>query len=315
MHRVYHAPRLSNNDRAGRGATHGAAKRWRARYDRVMRGRLQRLLHASVSLMLAASCAAACRRASAPPHVAPPAPLPAVAAAAASPATSGIPGVTHRVVQHAGASWDVFEIDLAAAELRLYGQADPSLRTFASVRSRLAQQSVRWSVMSNAGMFHAGEHPVGLHVENGTQYAPLDLGSGTGNFYLVPNGVFFIDERGAHVVESHAFAPIGTLQLATQSGPLLLQASMPHPSFIAGSRNLATRSAIGVRDASHVVLAVSQVKVAFYDSATLFRDVLQCADALYLDGTISDFDTPQRTGASVHSFGGVLVAVERAPAR
>jgi uncharacterized protein YigE (DUF2233 family) len=216
-------------------------------------------------------------------------------------------------MQHAGASWDVFEIDLGAVELRLYGQADPSLRSFASVRARLAQQSMRWAVMTNAGMFHAGQHPVGLHIENGTQYAPLDLGPGTGNFYLLPNGVFFVDDQGAHVVESHGYAPAGTVRLATQSGPLLVQASTLHPSFIAGSRNLATRSGIGVRDAGHVVLAVSQVPVTLYDSATLFRDVLQCTDALYLDGTISDFDTPARAGANAHAFGGVLAAVVREP--
>src|SRR6185295_9603187 len=116
----------------------------------------------------------------------------------------------------------------------LYGQGDPTLRSFASVRARLTQQSARWAVMTNAGMFHAGEHPVGLHIENGTQYAPLDLNAGKGNFYLLPNGVFFIHDAGAHVVESHAYAPAGTVRLATQSGPLLLQSSTLHPSFVAG---------------------------------------------------------------------------------
>lgn len=226
--------------------------------------------------------------------------------------TSQASGVTQHVVKHQG-DWDVFALDLRAIELRLYGQADPTLRRFASVRARLAREHERWVVMTNGGMFHFGERPVGLHIENGRQYAPLDLSTGTGNFYLAPNGVFYVDAQGAHVVESHAYAPAGTVQLATQSGPLLVSGNALHPSFTASSRNFAKRSGIGVLDPEHVVIAVSRQPVTFYATATLFRDVLHCPDALYLDGAISDFDAPRRSGANPQAFGSVLAAVVTRP--
>lgn len=222
------------------------------------------------------------------------------------------PGVIQGLVRHDG-DWDVFRLDLAAIDLQLYGQADTSLRTFASVRGRLAREHVRWAVMTNGGMFHAGEHPVGLHIENGRQFASLDLGTGTGNFYLAPNGVFYLDARGAHVVESHAYAPEGAVELATQSGPLLVSGNALHPIFTASSHSFAKRSGIGVLDPKHVFIAVSRQRVTFHATATLFRDVLHCADALYLDGAISDFDTPQRSGANSQAFGSVLAAVARRP--
>jgi uncharacterized protein YigE (DUF2233 family) len=227
---------------------------------------------------------------------------------------AGLPGVTRRAVQHRGATWDVFELDLSKIELRLYGQADPTLRTFAAVRMQLARQAKGWAVMTNAGMFHAGGRPVGLHIEAGRQYAPLELANGAGNFYLKPNGVFCVDAQGGHVVASDAYAPRSAVQLATQSGPLLLGGNRLHPSFLPSSHNVAKRSAVGVRDATHVVIAVSRTPVTFYAAATLFAEVLACSDALYLDGTISDFDAPQRSTASASAFGGVLAAVAREPA-
>ena len=152
---------------------------------------------------------------------------------------------------------------------------------------------------------------MGLHIEAGQQYAPLELSEGEGNFFLKPNGVFYVDAQGAHVVASEAY-PLGApVQLATQSGPLLVQGGALHPRFAPDSQSRAKRSGVGVRDAHHVAIAVSRGLVTFHETATLFRDALHCPDALYLDGTISDFDAPDRQGASAQAFGSVLAAFAR----
>lgn len=228
-----------------------------------------------------------------------------------APAPDEIAGVVQREVQHDGSTWDVFELDLSKVDLQLYGQADPTLRTFAGARDWLASRAAHWEVMTNGGMFHPGQRPVGLHIEAGKQYAPLELADGEGNFFVKPNGVFYLDAAGAHVVASESYAPHGAVRLATQSGPLLLQHGALHPRFNPRSTSTAKRSGVGVRDPSHVAIAVSRAGVTFHSAATLFRDALHCPDALYLDGTISDFDTPARRGASARTFGSVLVAVAR----
>jgi hypothetical protein len=59
----------------------------------------------------------------------------------------------------------------------------------------------------NAGMYHHDLSPVGLYVESGIEGAPLNLDNGAGNFFMKPNGVFFVDREGrAAVTESAAFA-------------------------------------------------------------------------------------------------------------
>lgn len=222
-------------------------------------------------------------------------------------------GVVWRELSHEDALWDVFELDLTRVELRLYGQAEPTLRRFVAVRARLEADGERWGPLTNAGLFHRGERPVGLFIEGGHEYAPLALGDGEGNFFLKPNGVFYVDGRGAHVVASEAYASTPGVSLATQSGPLLVRDHVLHPRFIEGSTSRTTRSGIGVRDAQHAVIAVSRAPVSFHATATLFRDRLDCGDALYLDGTISDFDAPGREDASKQAFGGVLAVVARKP--
>jgi uncharacterized protein YigE (DUF2233 family) len=61
----------------------------------------------------------------------------------------------------------------------------------------------------------------------------------------------------------------------------------------------------------HVVLALSRVPVSFIDAATLFRDLLACDDALYLDGEISAMLTPEGVEGRAQAYGGLIVAMER----
>ncbi len=48
----------------------------------------------------------------------------------------------------------------------------------------------------NAGMYHEDLSPVGLYVEEGREQAILQTGGGEGNFFLKPNGVFFVTRAG-----------------------------------------------------------------------------------------------------------------------
>ncbi|HEY6879967.1 MAG TPA: hypothetical protein VI299_18205, partial [Polyangiales bacterium] len=47
-----------------------------------------------------------------------------------SPSSALPAGVLSRELSHEDVLWDVFELDLTKVELRLYGQADPTLRRF-----------------------------------------------------------------------------------------------------------------------------------------------------------------------------------------
>jgi uncharacterized protein YigE (DUF2233 family) len=64
-----------------------------------------------------------------------------------------------------------------------------------------------------------------------------------------------------------------------------------------------------------IVFALSDEPVTFYAFASLFRDELHCPDALYLDGTISEFFVPgapaPETVPATHFAGIIAVTVPR----
>ena len=222
-----------------------------------------------------------------------------------------------RRVEHLGSTYRVAEAPLGPLRLRLLGQAPDAPRPLtlaaaAAWRRGLGEAPL---LLTNAGMFHEGGAPVGLHVEAGREVSPLRRGGGAGNFFLLPNGVFSVGPGGATIADSAGFAtPSGQLALATQSGPLLTLGGRLHPALQPGSRNLNLRSGVGVNTAGEVVFVISEGAVRFHDLATLLRDVLCCPDALYLDGAISALAAPDRPNVAGHpaGYGGVLV-VDVAP--
>ncbi|MCA9495151.1 MAG: phosphodiester glycosidase family protein [Myxococcales bacterium] len=175
-----------------------------------------------------------------------------------------------------GASYDVVTVDLDAVSL-----------TLEPVHSAAELPPDELLAATNAGIFHSPEVPVGWTVAAGEQIAPLERGSGFGNFYLRPNGVFLIDDDGARVLATEHVDASRPVLLATQSGPALVLEGRIHPAFRPASNSLKIRNAVGVLDARTVVLVKSREPVRLYDLASLFVDELHVDDALYLDGTIS----------------------------
>ncbi|WP_257385110.1 phosphodiester glycosidase family protein [Tahibacter caeni] len=199
------------------------------------------------------------------------------------------------------AACTVVDVDLAHDRLALFLD-DDAQRPFLSLRRLDAWlqrrgRRLRWGM--NAGMFHPGFRPVGLFVADGIERSPLDLGDGTGNFYLKPNGVFLVGAGGAQIVEASRYADVATgVQLATQSGPLLLQHGALHPRLDPASRSRHVRNGVGICG-GRVRFVISERPVTLHAFATYFRDVLQCSDALYFDGSVSSFyaRTPRRDTA------------------
>ena len=164
--------------------------------------------------------------------------------------------------------------------------------TLAGLHDEYVHQGVPLSALMNAGIYEVGPdgsyRPQGLHIEHQEVMRPLNTRRAEGaNFYMMPNGVFYIDETGAHVVRTADYAPSGFVRLATQSGPLLFDPQGMHPRFIEGSASRKRRNAIGVRGDGQVVFAMADTPINFWDLATELRDHHGCSAALYLDGTIS----------------------------
>ena len=192
-------------------------------------------------------------------------------------------------------AYRIVTVDPAVDEVRLYlPEGAPSL-TVAAVRQRVEAEGDSLIAATNAGIYEPGFVPTGLAVADGVVRVRLNTASGDGNFYLLPNGVFLVHPDGsAEVLETDAFAArygevaagdtLSDVRYATQSGPLLVAGGAVHPAFRSGSENCRRRSGVGVTADGHVVFALAEAPVRFYDFAVFFRDTLGAPDALYLDG-------------------------------
>jgi uncharacterized protein YigE (DUF2233 family) len=170
----------------------------------------------------------------------------------------------------------------------------------------------------NAGMYHEDRRPVGLYVENGDQQAGLVTRAGPGNFGLLPNGVFWVDEDGAaHVTETLAYEALSPgARFATQSGPMLVIDGALHPAFNPDGTSRKRRNGVGLSaDGNTLWFAISDAPVNFDTFASLFRDRLGTPDALYLDGVVSRLYAPSLGRDDGGTDMGPIVAIVRSPAR
>ena len=198
--------------------------------------------------------------------------------------------VEYTTVEVAGKRVTVCRVDLRQERLELFHRDETGqpFRRFGNLASSLQRRGRKLVFAMNAGMYQPDLSAVGLFVAAGKEFAPLNVASGNGNFFLKPNGVFAVTATGAWVVETSEYPKLaGGVLLATQSGPLLVRGGQIHPAFNARSESRVRRNGVGISSPQDVVFAISEDPVNFYEFATLFRDLLHCPDALYLDGAVS----------------------------
>ncbi len=162
----------------------------------------------------------------------------------------------------------------------------------------------------NGGMYHKGYAPVGLYIENKITKAKIDTTTQTGNFYLKPNGIFYItNDNQAAVCQTEKFVN-KNIKFATQSGPMLVIDGEIHPSFKQGSVHVNTRNGVGILPNNSVIFAMSKKDINLYDFAKYFKD-LGCKNALFFDAFISRTYLPEQNWTQTDGDFGVIVAVTK----
>ncbi len=191
---------------------------------------------------------------------------------------------------------ELCKIDLSKDHLRTFWRDSDGtfFGSIANVSARLHQRGERLFCASNAGIFGKDLRPLGLYVENGQVLRRINTRKdGYGNFYLQPNGVFWLTQDGAAIastdeVQSRFEQIAPQIKFATQSGPILFQANQINPLFASGSDNRVVRNGICIKTDSQIVLAKSRYPINFYEFSVALRDEVGCRDGLYLDGSISE---------------------------
>jgi uncharacterized protein YigE (DUF2233 family) len=221
-------------------------------------------------------------------------------------------GVTVSSVTSGGIEFSTVDVDLSRAQLNLVcnDKVGRRLGNFDSLQRYFDEFHQRLLFATNAGIFDPKFVPCGLTVIDGKEQRALNLQDGVGNFYMKPNGVFTIVDGRPVIVDSTLIPSVkGHIQLATQSGPLLVSNGVINPQFKTDSQSRRIRSGVGVRSNGSIVFALSGSPVTFDEFARLFRDSLHCGDALYLDGTISQFYVPGKEPPAASQDFAAMLAV------
>ena len=207
-----------------------------------------------------------------------------------------VEGLEVSCLTHHGATYVVLRVDLKAALVKTLWK-NPTDVPYGSLDQAHRQLGGDLLAVTNAGIYSESHTPEGLHVEEGVTLSPLNLNGGEGNFYWRPNGVFYVADGGAGVIESEKFNSQGVragVQEATQSGPLLVIDGEVNKDLKPDSQSLYVRNGIGVKSPEEVYFVISQCEVNLYDFASVFKEQLHCGGALYLDGCVSQMYLPAR---------------------
>ena len=194
-----------------------------------------------------------------------------------------------------GAPYTFCTFDARRDEIRLYWKdsAGKPFGGFDALAQTLNAHGRALRFAMNAGMFEADQSPVGLFVEDGKRKHRADTREGGSNFHLKPNGIFWIGEGTAGVAETSRYlANPPAARFATQSGPMLVIDGRIHPKILPTGTSEKIRNGVCVRDGAIAIFAISDEPVTFHAFAVMFRDALDCSNALFLDGSLSSLYSP-----------------------
>lgn len=183
------------------------------------------------------------------------------------------------------------------------------LKTLQALKKHCASKNKNLLFAMNGGMYTEDNSPLGLYIEEGQMITPLNTKKGNGNFYLQPNGVLFINKnKKAFVCNTKAFISSGSIEYATQSGPMLVIDGKINSVFTKGSRNLNIRNGAGILPGNKILFAMSTEPVSLYEFADFFKTA-GCNNALYLDGFVSRTYLPEKNLTQLDGDFGVMIGV------
>ncbi|GAM06552.1 phosphodiester glycosidase family protein [Novosphingobium sp. MBES04] len=187
-------------------------------------------------------------------------------------------------------------------------------RTLSQLAVSRPEGSAPVAFAMNAGMYDSAGQPIGYYVEEGERLHALNTNEGPGNFHLLPNGVFFGDAEGHwRVMTSDDFAANVTHRPAfgTQSGPMLVIDGKLHPAIDPDGTSHKLRNGVGVDATGRAHFVIAEEPVSFGKLARYFRDDLHCANALFLDGSVSSLWDPEHGRLDTGPELGPLIVVEK----
>lgn len=224
--------------------------------------------------------------------------------------------VASRLESEEGRGFVVYKVDPDKSEVRLFWRDSRNelYDNFVSYGQDIARNGELLVFATNGGMYQPDKSPQGLYIEKGKVLQKADTRKeGYGNFYMQPNGIFLITDKGEpHVIRTQDLKGYERrgIRYATQSGPMLLTDGKMNSKFMKDSPNFHIRSGVGVNEDQELVFIISETRVRFYELAKAFEK-MGCKNALYLDGAISQTYLPEVERTQPGGGFGVMIGVSK----
>ena len=207
----------------------------------------------------------------------------------------------------------VYELNPKTVSLSLYWKSKDgkNIGSLQNLKELLQKENKELLFAMNGGMYKKDKSPQGLFIQNGIEKSPIDTTSASGNFYLKPNGIFYLTKNNKAVVcKTEDFQNNSNIKYATQSGPMLLINGKIHNAFNEKSINLNIRNGVGILPNNKILFAMSKNEINFYDFANFFKSK-GCINALYLDGFVSRMYYPKGDCIQTDGDFGVIIGVTK----
>lgn len=221
--------------------------------------------------------------------------------------------VVEEAITHAGVKFRVVWVAPKSVQVVWKDATGNPYRSFDRVQTAFAKQGKPVHFIMNAGIFEPGGIPSGLHIEGGKPVRPLNLADAPGNFFLKPNGVCTLTQGKAYIGTCLDWRKqsTGRESWGIQSGPMLLIHGKRHPVFTEDSKSKLHRNGVGLDGKGRLVFAITDKgeTVNFWDFAGLFLQ-LDCQNALFLDGDISQMSVNPEKPVESNLFGAMFVITE-----
>lgn len=164
----------------------------------------------------------------------------------------------------------------------------------------LEAEGLHVAMMMNAGIFTENRSPAGLWIENGKVIHKLNTHRGKGNFHIQPNGVFYLRGNRANIVTTatwQKYQPKATY--AVQSGPMLVIDGKVNSRLSIKIDSPYKRNGVCITKSGELYFVISTHFREHWPNLYEFARALAsfgCYNALYLDGNISNYYVPGKSG-------------------
>lgn len=206
-----------------------------------------------------------------------------------------------------------FSVNPSKSNVSFYWKNDKSdiFSSIGKLKKWLSKNNKEMLFATNGGMYKKDQSPQGLFVENGIEKNSIDTSRAEGNFYLKPNGIFYLtNSNKSFICKTEDYESNKNVKFATQSGPMLVIDGKIHNDFNKNSTNLNIRNGVGILPNNEILFVMSKKQINFYEFAEFFKSK-GCKNALYLDGFVSRTYCPKEKWEQIDGNFGVIIAVTK----